>query len=176
MDRDEIQDRWQHCEPIEGIAFFPNDRAVVLDRPQAESAATVLALHAVEPEPEYEVQLVAHDKSLVVKQSKLASAVPHDIAECVAWIQKWYASQCDGDWEHENGLVIETLENPGWFVKIALEGTELETAEFLTIDRTKPERSWLFCKVVEKRWEGAGGPHVLGEILATFVRWARDRD
>lgn len=30
------------------------------------------------------------------------------------WLQKWYKSQCDGDWEHEYGIKIETVDNPGW--------------------------------------------------------------
>ncbi|WP_203237204.1 Imm53 family immunity protein [Streptomyces gilvosporeus] len=28
----------------------------------------------------------------------------------------WYTSQCDGGWEHEYGIRIETLDNPGWSV------------------------------------------------------------
>ncbi|MFJ5673999.1 Imm53 family immunity protein [Streptomyces sp. NPDC093097] len=30
----------------------------------------------------------------------------------------WYTCQCDGDWEHEYGIRIETLGNPGWSVEI----------------------------------------------------------
>ncbi|MEW1657997.1 Imm53 family immunity protein [Streptomyces sp. NPDC093707] len=30
----------------------------------------------------------------------------------------WYTSQCDGDREHEYGIRIETLDNPGWSVEI----------------------------------------------------------
>ena len=29
-------------------------------------------------------------------------------------LQKWYKSQCNGDWEHSFGIKIETLDNPGW--------------------------------------------------------------
>ena len=46
------------------------------------------------------------------------------------WLMNWYAQQCDGDWEHENGIKIGTLDNPGWYIKIMLGGTELE-ANFL---------------------------------------------
>jgi hypothetical protein len=93
--------------------------------------------------------------------------------ECIAWIQKWYASQCDDDWEHEYGFAIGTLDNPGWSVKIDLEGTDLTNQAFEAINRLEPERAWLSCKVAENCFEGAGGPHMLGEILGTFVRWAR---
>jgi hypothetical protein len=36
----------------------------------------------------------------------------------IKWIQQWYVSQCDGDWEHECGIKITTLDNPGWDIKI----------------------------------------------------------
>jgi hypothetical protein len=29
-------------------------------------------------------------------------------------LQQWYLAQCDGDWEHEWGVQIGTLDNPGW--------------------------------------------------------------
>jgi hypothetical protein len=38
-----------------------------------------------------------------------------------------YASQLDGDWEHEWSVRIETIDTPGWLVKIDLEETELSS-------------------------------------------------
>jgi hypothetical protein len=35
------------------------------------------------------------------------------MGEILPWLQGWYATQCDGDWEHEYGVSIETLDNPG---------------------------------------------------------------
>jgi hypothetical protein len=29
------------------------------------------------------------------------------------WLQKWFESQCDGDWEHEFGITFKTVDNPG---------------------------------------------------------------
>ena len=40
------------------------------------------------------------------------------------WIEKWYVENCDGDWEHNNGIKIDTLENPGWSIIIDLKGTK----------------------------------------------------
>ncbi|MGW1432997.1 Imm53 family immunity protein [Streptomyces sp. NPDC002431] len=42
------------------------------------------------------------------------------------WLQGWYSAQCDEDWEHEWGVRINTLDNPGWSVRIDLEDTDLE--------------------------------------------------
>lgn len=37
------------------------------------------------------------------------------------WLENWYSSNCDGDWEHGYGIRIETLDNPVWAVRINLE-------------------------------------------------------
>ncbi len=41
------------------------------------------------------------------------------------WIEKWYLSMCDGEWEHFYGIKIDTLDNPGWIVRIDILDTEL---------------------------------------------------
>jgi len=79
-------------------------------------------------------------------------------------LQRWYESQCDGDWEHEFGVKIGTLDNPGWMVDIDLEGTSLEDME--------PERDWISCDVRENTFRGRGGPLKLGRILRVFLDWA----
>lgn len=35
----------------------------------------------------------------------------------VTRLAQWYASQCNGEWEHSNGLTIVTTDNPGWVVE-----------------------------------------------------------
>ena len=46
--------------------------------------------------------------------------------EIIARLSDWYQSQCNGTWEHELGIVIDTIDNPGWLVKIDLRGTASE--------------------------------------------------
>ncbi len=46
------------------------------------------------------------------------------------WLLKWYCKHCNGDWEHGTGIHIDTLDNPGWSIKINLEDTELEDKIF----------------------------------------------
>jgi hypothetical protein len=43
----------------------------------------------------------------------------------LARLRAWYSARCDGNWEHEHGVKIDTLDNPGWSVVIDLEGTDL---------------------------------------------------
>ncbi|EMO23578.1 hypothetical protein LEP1GSC168_0880 [Leptospira santarosai str. HAI134] len=39
---------------------------------------------------------------------------------------EWYQFQCDGDWEHEYGIEINTNGDRGWQVKIEVNFTELD--------------------------------------------------
>ncbi len=55
----------------------------------------------------------------------------------VEQIQAWYAAQCDGGWEHQYGVSIETLDNPGWCVMVDLSGTSLENISFQTYQEDK---------------------------------------
>lgn len=50
--------------------------------------------------------------------------------ETIERIQDWYKINCNGDWEHSYGYKIETLDNPGWAIKIDLAETALENIEF----------------------------------------------
>jgi hypothetical protein len=41
------------------------------------------------------------------------------------WLQQWYYAHCDDTWEHQHGITIQSLDNPGWLIKIDLAGTPL---------------------------------------------------
>jgi hypothetical protein len=41
------------------------------------------------------------------------------------WLQGWYAAHCNGDWEHQNGIEIGTLDNPGGTFQVDLQDTDL---------------------------------------------------
>ncbi len=45
------------------------------------------------------------------------------------YVKEWYKENCDGDWEHQYGASINTLDNPGWEVRVDLAFTELECLE-----------------------------------------------
>lgn len=95
-------------------------------------------------------------------------------ATTVSVLQDWYASQCDGDWEHRFGVRIETLDNPGWRVKIDLAGTPLENKLFAEVSVLDPDNDpeWIHCRIAYGAFHGAGGPGKLDEILRQFLAWA----
>ena len=88
------------------------------------------------------------------------------------WLQDWYSSRCNGDWEHQQGISIQTLDNPGWDVKIALIGTEQEDIPFQAFERDGDE-DWVICKVKDNQFVGIGGKKNLDEILQIFRAWTR---
>lgn len=87
-------------------------------------------------------------------------------------LMNWYTSQCDGDWEHGEGIIITTLDNPGWRLKINLKGTYLEGKPFTEISHLKPDLDWYRCWVENNDFHGAGGPFMLGILLDTFLDWS----
>ncbi|MFC2265870.1 MAG: Imm53 family immunity protein [Prevotella conceptionensis] len=38
------------------------------------------------------------------------------MSSIIQWLQDWTKSQTDGDWEHELGISISMLDNPGWIL------------------------------------------------------------
>lgn len=87
------------------------------------------------------------------------------------WIQNWYYQFCDGDWEHDERFVIENIDNPGWLVSFNLEGTDCEGKEFEGVRVDKSEHDWYHCFVREGKFQGAGGPFNLEDILRVFKDW-----
>jgi hypothetical protein len=93
--------------------------------------------------------------------------------ECmsVSTLESWYASQCNGEWEHSYGIRIDTLDNPGWSVQIDLRDTRRQggVLEKKKIDRT--ETDWVLCWTEKQQFRIACGPLNLSEAAEIFVRW-----
>jgi len=103
-------------------------------------------------------------------------------------LQRWYAAQCDEEWEHAYGVSIETLDNPGWSITIDLNGTDLEASPFAKViegeldenfDETgRQVGSWMICEVQSnheegaKRFHAACDPMSLERVLEVFLDWA----
>lgn len=89
-----------------------------------------------------------------------------------AYVQSWYRSNCDGEWEHEFGIRIVTLDNPGWSMEIDLTET---SAEGFTVDRAKRstgEGSWVWTSSDGVRFSASCDPgslDVAGSLFKEFV-------
>lgn len=91
-------------------------------------------------------------------------------------LQNWYASNCDEEWEHYYGVQIETLDNPGWSIKVDLVGTNLEDHSFSEINCETSEEDWYFCRVTANQFEGVGDPGKLELLINTFLNWAKSQN
>jgi hypothetical protein len=94
-------------------------------------------------------------------------------------LQHWYRSCCNEDWEHSNGVHIDTLDNPGWSLVVDLEGTDLQNRSFQELaigvgaDSHPETEDWIVCRVVGWKFVAHGGPFKLEEMIATFLAWAK---
>ena len=67
----------------------------------------------------------------------------------------------------------------GWSVTVDLMETELQDKGFTPVvrgtiaDDLNLEQDWIVCKVEKQRFQGAGGPSKLEEIIVTFLTWAK---
>jgi hypothetical protein len=88
------------------------------------------------------------------------------------WLFGWFYKQCDGDWEHGRGIQIGTSSNPGWFIKIDIEETDLHDKKFQKIFIERSEKDWVYCNKQNGFFEGDCGPFNLPEVLKIFREWA----
>ncbi|TKY80577.1 immunity 53 family protein [Pectobacterium polonicum] len=91
-------------------------------------------------------------------------------------IQQWYQAQCNGTWEHTFGISIDTLDNPGWKVKIDLAETSLAGKPFAPLSQGEQseDSDWLFCKTENLQFIGFCSVSNLPKLLAIFLNWCGD--
>lgn len=88
----------------------------------------------------------------------------------IEWLEQWYEEACDGDWEHLYGISIDTLDNPGWKVKIDLRETAYERMCINKIVQDNGKSDWLMCKIENEIFEGSGDCRKLGRIIRIFQK------
>ena len=89
------------------------------------------------------------------------------------WLTQWFENQCDCEWEHGYGVTIETLDNPGWSVKVELNGTTLDGKTFERLTHGyEHETEWWTCWTEDNQFRGAGGPQQLVPMIQCFREWA----
>ncbi|HGG63119.1 MAG TPA: rhodanese-related sulfurtransferase [Rhodobacteraceae bacterium] len=87
-------------------------------------------------------------------------------------LQSWYSSNCDGDWEHQFGVQIETLDNPGWCVTVDLDGTLQENQPFMECKEGRlSESEWIHIRKVGSKIKGSCGPNMLGNMVFEISKW-----
>lgn len=88
------------------------------------------------------------------------------------WLEQWFQTQCNGAWERSRGIIIETLDNPGWQIRIDLNETpyaEIRNASIKQLHLNDSE--WMICRIENGVFLGSGGPIMLGPIVQIFRNW-----
>ncbi|EMJ94476.1 hypothetical protein LEP1GSC198_0193 [Leptospira kirschneri str. JB] len=84
------------------------------------------------------------------------------------WLIQWYSNQCNGIWELENQISIDTVSNPGWWFAIGLKSTKLENYE-LDSDLIKVEETdWYFYKIKDSDYKASGDTLKLPILVEAF--------
>lgn len=87
-------------------------------------------------------------------------------------LQRWYRSHCDGIWEHQHGVRLDTLDNPGWMLTIDLAGTPLDGVAFPERVVHRSDNDWVVCRVQEQTFDAKGGPENLTEMVDVLLRFS----
>lgn len=87
------------------------------------------------------------------------------------YLQVWYESKCDGEWEHSYGVTIETLDNPGWLVVIT--GEHGKNKKTLFID--EGDDNWIHIDAGDGEFKGAGDIKKLEIILDYAQKWLESK-
>jgi hypothetical protein len=95
------------------------------------------------------------------------------MASALKRLSDWYLDQCDGLWEHTQGMSITTLDNPGFALKIDLKGTPLEDAEFDRVEvEYQTEDRWYTCWKEDGTFNAAGAPSTVEDMIECFLDWS----
>lgn len=92
-----------------------------------------------------------------------------ETADVLKRLEDWYLGECNGDWEHSYGVTIETLDNPGWIVKVDLSETAWENLEVARQITQRSEDDWIQIEVSDSRFVGCGGAKNLAEMIEGFL-------
>jgi hypothetical protein len=87
------------------------------------------------------------------------------------WLDDWSQRQCNGEWEHRQGVSLKSLDNPGWHLTIRLAGTSAVNTRPQQLRLDTRSGGWLACSIAAECFEGSGDPRKLEQIIGVFRRW-----
>src|SRR5689334_5698295 len=91
--------------------------------------------------------------------------------DAITLLQEWYSARCNGDWEHQWGIEIGTLDNPGWTLDIDLMETKAEQRSLEQTSIERSEHDWIVYWAENKKFKARMGPGNLAEAIRIFHDW-----
>jgi hypothetical protein len=92
--------------------------------------------------------------------------------DTVSRLCAWFERQSVNEWHEDHGVKIDTLDNPGWSMKVDLKGTSLQKKVFQEFRIERSDRDWVFARKNAEVFEVFGGPRNLNEMIEKFLLWA----
>lgn len=86
----------------------------------------------------------------------------------IEWLEVWYKENCDGVWEHQYGVTIESLDNPGWSVRIDLHETKYAGMQMVMVQQDNGGHDWIMCSISKDIFCGCGDWLKLNAIIGIF--------
>lgn len=96
----------------------------------------------------------------------------------IDWLTKFFAYHCDGAWEHEFGMSLDSLAIPGWGLVVDLRGTVLEGTGVnrnSLKETSKSEHDFIEAFLEDDEFHATCGPFNLDAMLGVFREWATKR-
>ena len=69
--------------------------------------------------------------------------MPMNSNDSLQWLQNYMLTATDGTWEHQNGISIDTLDNPGWRIKIDISNKFLVNSEKEKFVSDTSDANWI---------------------------------
>lgn len=91
------------------------------------------------------------------------------------WLMAWYRSRCDGDWEHQHGVRIGTIDNPGWSLDVDIAETVHAGTSMPQKLIERSENDWIFAEVKDDVFRARGGTGNLSEMINLFASFIEGR-
>lgn len=86
------------------------------------------------------------------------------------WLSGWVKAHCNDDWEHENGVRIATVSNPGWYIEIDLNNTSLEKLQIDSGTIEVSENDWCCYKIKGGKFSAGGDLSKLIYLITEFKK------
>ncbi|QGZ94504.1 Imm53 family immunity protein [Terricaulis silvestris] len=95
------------------------------------------------------------------------------MTDLVKRLEQLLVSLSDGEWEHGLGITIENLDNPGWSIRVCLDGTPFDHLIVSPRMTERSDRDWIHLATEKNGHDTflvcACGPENLSEALATIL-------
>ena len=95
--------------------------------------------------------------------------------ESIEWLNNWYRSNCNEEWEQSYGVKIETISNPGWEFSVDLTDTPYE-GKTLTEKQLISNTDWYTITCNGITFDAIGDTTKLGVLISLFRKFVETED